>query len=381
MWRPEPLPPSPPTDDLLQAAHAFFPDLTAADPIPGHSDLAKVTTPSGLRRIRRWPPTATETEIAFSREVMTTARDAGVSLVPALVDAPEPAPHGWLRRDGRLYDAQAWLPGTPPARAEVDWPDAEDRIDLPVTLSPTLFSAVISAAATLHEATTVLAERRGAPAAPLSMLPSSVRQAHERHLSVLRARARREPSIQRWLATGERLLATADPIVWEATQEQRLPTSVLHLGLWPSHVLLAGETVTGLLGWEGVTTGSPLLDLAQAILRLQGWSDEAVELAVGVYADVRPLSPAERRLLPAVAALDAVATTGRLLEQTYVTAETARPPTALRAGIDTMLRSLTALERSLNAQATVGKSKRAPWRRAARPTPARQGGRPRERHR
>jgi aminoglycoside phosphotransferase (APT) family kinase protein len=213
------------------------------------------------------------------------------------------------------------------------------------------------------------------------MLPGAVRQGHERHLNALRTRARREPSIQRWLATGERLLASAEPIVREATQATQFPTSMLHLGLWPAHVLIAGDSVVGLLGWERAAAGSPLLDLAQAILRLQGWSDEAVEAAAGAYADVRLFSPDERRLLPAVAALDAVATTGRLLEQTYAVAETARPPTALRAGIDTMLGSLSALERSLKAQSAVGKSKRTPWRRGPRLRPGQAGGKSHERRR
>ena len=215
------------------------------------------------------------------------------------------------------------------------------------------------------------------------MLPGAVRQAHGRHLGALRARARREPAIQRWLATGERLMAAAEPIVVVATEDPGLSTRVLHLGFWPAHVLLEGDSLTGLLGWDRVAAGSPLLDIAQATLRLQGWSDEAVEVALGAYAEARPLSPEERRLLPAVAALDAVATTGRLLEQTYAVEETARPPTALRAAIDMMLRSMTALDRSLIEQSTVGKSKRTPWRRGPRPTPPRgqEGGKSRARRR
>ena len=263
------------------------------------------------------------------------------------------------------------MPGAPPPRSEAAWPDPEDRIDIPVVLAPAAFSAVIAATARLHDATTAIAARPGIPTAPLSMLPGAVRQAHGRHLAALRARARREPAIQRWLATGERLMAAAEPIVLAAPEDLGPPASVLHLGLWPAHVLLEGDALTGLLGWERVAAGSPLLDIAQATLRLQGWSDEAVEVALGAYAEARPLSPEERRLLPAVAALDAVATTGRLLEQTYAVDETARPPTALRAAIDMMLRSMTALDRSLIAQATVGKSKRTPWRRGPRPTPMR----------
>jgi aminoglycoside phosphotransferase (APT) family kinase protein len=251
-------------------------------------------------------------------------------------------------------------------------------MDLPATLSATVFTEAIAAAAHLHEATASLAERRDVPAAPLHMLPGAVRQALGRHLGALRARARREPAIQRWLATGERLLANADPIVSTATKERHLPASILHLGLWPAHVLLEGDKLSGLLGWERVASGSPLLDLAQATLRLQGWGDEAVEAAIAAYSDIRPLSPEERRLLPAVAALDAVAATGRLLEQTFAVAETSRPPSALRAAIEMMLRSMSALGRNLSEPE---KRRRTPWRRTSPPAPRREGGKSRERRR
>ena len=156
--------------------------------------------------------------------------------------------------------------------------------------------------------------------------------------------------------------------------DQALPQTVLHLGLWPGHVLFEREQLSGLLGWERSAVGSPLLDLAQAIVRLQGWNDEAVEIALASYAEIRSLSPNERRLLPAVAALDAVATTGRLLEQTYSRADSGRPPTAVRAAVDLMLSSLSSLERNLTSLETVGKSKRTPWNRTTRPAPRADGG-------
>jgi aminoglycoside phosphotransferase (APT) family kinase protein len=358
-------------EDLLQAARVFFRNFTAADAISGHPDLVKIMTPASIGRVRRWPAGVLATDIAFSHEVMVKAREAGDIPAPRLVAPPTTLGESTLRIGQRLFDAQDWSPGVAPPRSEAAWPNLEDRIDIPVVLAPAAFSAVIAAAARLHEATTTIAGRDGNPSAPLAMLPGAVRQAHGRHLAALRARARREPAIQRWLATGERLMAAAEPIVLATPEDPGLPASVLHLGLWPAHVLLEGDSLTGLLGWERLAVGSPLLDIAQATLRLQGWSDEAVEVALGAYADARPLSPEERRLLPAVAALDAVATTGRLLEQTYAVDETARPPTALRAAIDMMLHSMTALDRSLIAQSTVGKSKRTPWRRGPRPTPTR----------
>jgi Ser/Thr protein kinase RdoA (MazF antagonist) len=372
-------------EDLLQAARTFFPDFTTAEAIPGHPDIVKISSPAGTGRVRRWPAGVLATDIAFSHEVMATARDTGLIPVPRLVSPPSASNEPSLRIGSRRFDAQEWMLGAPPPRSEAAWPNPEDRIDIPVVVAPALFSTVIAASARLHDATMALAVRPGIPTAPLSMLPGAVRQAHGRHLAALRARARREPAIQRWLATGERLMAAAEPIVLAAPEDLGPPSSVLHLGLWPAHVLLEGDALSGLLGWERVAAGSPLLDIAQATLRLQGWSDESVEVALGAYGEARPLSPEERRLLPAVAALDAVATTGRLLEQTYAVDETARPPTAARAAIDMMLRSMTALDRSLIAQAAVGKSKRTPWRRGPRPAPTRvqkqEGGKSRARHR
>ena len=371
------------SDDLLQATQALFPNFTAAEALAGHPEVVRVTTPTGTGRVRRWPANVLTADIAFSREVMATASDAGITLVPRLVTPPTALGEPSLRIGNRQFDAQMWLPGTPAPRSEAAWPNPEDRIDIPVVLTAAAFSAVITASARLHDATTAIAARSGIPTAPLSMLPGAVRQAHGRHLGALRARARREPAIQRWLATGERLMAAAEPILVTASEDPGLSARALHLGFWPAHVLLEGDPLTGLLGWERVAAGSPLLDIAQATLRLQGWSEEAVEVGLGAYAEARPLSPEERRLLPAVAALDAVATTGRLLEQTYAVEETARPPTALRAAIDMMLRSMTVLDRSLIEQSTVGKSKRTPWRRGPRPTPPRVqvGGKPRAKHR
>src|SRR4051794_11209291 len=233
------------SDDLLQAAQAFFPDFTAAEAIAGHPEVARVTTPTGTGRVRRWPAGVLAADIDFSREVMATAKDAGITPVLRLVTPPTTPGEPSLRIGNRHFDAQMWLPGTPPPRSEAAWPNPEDCIDIPVVLTPVAFSAVIAASARLHDATTAIATRPGIPTAPLSMLPGAVRQAHGRHLGALRARARRERAIQRWLATGERLMAAAEPIVATATEDPGLSTSVLHLGFWPAHVLLEGDLLTG----------------------------------------------------------------------------------------------------------------------------------------
>jgi Ser/Thr protein kinase RdoA (MazF antagonist) len=339
--------PEPAASDLQSAAHAFFPALSGVEPVPGHPDLLRVTTPAGDWRVRRWPVSALESDLLFSHAVMSRARASGLSVVPEIAMLPNATEMPVLRLDSRLYDAQRWLPGRPPSRVEAIWPEPGDRIDLPVALGTDTFEQVISTVAHLHDAAASLTQRGGVPSAPLDLFPGAVRQAHSRHLAALRFQARRQPAIQRWLATGERLMATAEPLVVAVAGEGKLPTTVLHRGLWPVHVLTKDGALTGLLGWERAAVGSPLLDLAQAVLRLRGWSDDAVEATLSAYGEIRPLAPQERRLLPAIAALEAVATTGRLLEQAYAAPGRGTPPTAIRSGIDMMLRSLTALERDV----------------------------------
>lgn len=367
-------------EDLAAAARTFFPEATGIASVPERLDLARVFTSSGVWSVRRWPSSTPESDLDFSHEVMRLAQRAGLGIIPELGVDPSDSSRTVIRLDGRLFDAQRWLPGEPPPHATVAWPAPSDRIDLPVALPAPDFSTVVRALADLHEATTALAATRGIPTAPLSLLPGAVQQAHARQLSALRPRARHEPSIQRWLATGERLMLAAQSLVEAAAESRDARVSVLHLNLWPSHVLLDHGALSGILGWERVAAGSPLLDLAQAILRLQGWTEDAVELALGDYGDVRGVPPEERRLLPAVAALDAVATTGRLLEQSFAGGNDERPPQVLRAGIDRMLRSMTALDRNLNAP--TDKSRRRVWNRQ-RPAPAGKpkGGSPRVRPR
>ena len=98
------------SDDLLEAAQAFFPDFTAAEAIAGHPGLVRVTTPTVTGRVRRWPAGILAVDIAFSREVMATASDAGITPVPRLVTPPTTPGDPSLRIGNRHFDVQMWLP-------------------------------------------------------------------------------------------------------------------------------------------------------------------------------------------------------------------------------------------------------------------------------
>ena len=200
----------------MSAARALLPDATEIAEVAGHPDLVRVTAPSGVWRVRAWPSATSVAEMEAIHQVMAAAHDAGIATAPEVLPPAPPADSSVLLREGRLYDAQRWLPGEPQAGAAVAWPDEDHLVDIPIVLPPPAYGEVMAFLARLHDLPSALAADPALPAAPLSFLPGAVRQAHARHFHQLRPRARHEPIIQRWIAISERLLVAAEPVVLAA---------------------------------------------------------------------------------------------------------------------------------------------------------------------
>jgi hypothetical protein len=221
-----------------------------------------------------------------------------------------------LALDGHLYDAESWLPGRAPLRGP-DLLDERGRgINRPSPLSAATLMSAVRAIATWHGSTESLAARENVPQAPLDAALRAVRASWEEQRQRLRPLAPRTTHIQRWIRTGEVVLAAATEALAGADFLRSRPTVVGHLNLWPAHLLVSRfegqERITGMLDFAESAASSPLIDLAQLMSHFNGWTGAAAEDAIGAYADVRTLAPEERRLLPAVAGLDLVAETGRL---------------------------------------------------------------------
>lgn len=377
---PDPLEPTaiPVPGDLAAAATAFFPDATTVETVEGRPFVARVTTPGGQWCVRRWPASTTETHVAFVHQVMSTAREATGAVVPEIAPLLLPGDQSILTTEHGLYDARQWLPGraaSPPVHLESG---NEQWIDLPAVIPEVSLAAVAETIARLHLASRSLAKQPGAPSAPLHGMVSAVRHAWASHREHLRPIAPKTPLVQRWLASGERVLPPAQATLAAARGRDRV-ASVLHLGLWPANILITEDeddparqpALTGLLGWEQTSTGSPLLDVAQLIVRCQGWTVETAEASIATYHAVAPLTPEDRRLLPAIAALDLVATAGALLTVAFHPQPADEPPlpVAVRNGAAQLVSSLEAIAPTI-AQGD------AP-RKAVRRRPAgRRGGKP-----
>lgn len=369
----------PPSDDLHRAALAFFPQAHRLTSLG--DDLLRIDDATGVWKLRRWRSGTAPERIRFVHAVLAAASAANLDFVPTVAELAEKPGERILSLDGRLYDTQSWLIGQPLAQLAQESGPSGEHVNLPLSVRPAAWQATIEAIARFHEATSPLAHTRNVPAMPLAGVGQAARRAWEQQRNQLRPIAPRVTPIQRWLRTGERALVAALEALDSAPELSRAVEVVGHNDLWPSHILwqrggrdAGGESarLAGIVDFSEAAAGSPLVDLAHLVTHFGGWTAERAENAMGAYHDVRPLSPEERRLLPAVAALDLIAEAGWLLTIAY--ALPARREQAasseLRLGATALVDSLEVVTPVLLRGDAPLKPKRTQWipRRLARPS-------------
>jgi Ser/Thr protein kinase RdoA (MazF antagonist) len=365
-------------NEMRQAATTFFPKASAVVAVPNDDALVRVETAAGEFRVRRWPAPIAPERIRFVHHLLTTAADAGLDFVPVLHPLPDGS--ALLRLGPHNYDATTWISGRTPERREAPIGADGRPILLPAPLATATHADLTRRVAQLHEATAPLAARAGAPRVTVQSVFQAVQSAWQAHRTRLRPISPAHPIIQRWLRTGERAIPAAERAFAQYQPAEPGRLAPCHLNLWPAHVILGRregqEQVVGLIDFAEAAIAVRLLDLAQVATRFSPWTDEIAELVTGAYSEVATLTPEERRLLPAMAALDLVAETGRLLTLAYAPARHADLPRSLtlRDGGESLTRSLE------NATAALYRSERpskAPRRQWVRRQP--RGGPPRDR--
>lgn len=300
---------------------------------------------------------------------------AGIEEVPVAASLPGRDDTMLILAD-RLFDAQRWLPGSAAAKRA----RGDERADVPAILPEPVFEGVAAVLARCHVATERPVSGDGA-AGSLNRMANAVRRTWEAHRAALRPVAASTPAVQRWVRVGERVLPAASATIAGSPALGDAPEVVVHHGLWPTRILVDGDRVSGLVGWDAAAVGSPLIDLAQLAGRLRGWDAETAEHVLFAYGSVRPLPPELRRVLPAVVALDLVAEAGRLLVLAFAprSAEADPPTAALRAGAHDLLQSLERIASVVAKGDAPDRPVRRAWRHRPRPADAapRRGRRPR----
>lgn len=320
----------------------LLPSAGEAVPFSGRTDLFVVDDNQGKWFVKRWPGGTRPERVEFVHRVLAHARENGLQFVPAFAGEP-------VTIDGQIFDAFSALPGRPAMRGSNIFDGNGRLINRPSVSSPAHATAALRGIAQFHAATRELATDPGSPAASLETIVKVIAEHWERQRSAVRPIAAQTPHIQRWLRTSETVIESAMAHFNRFGYLERFPRVVGHLNLWPSHLLFeqVGESVTlsGLLDFEEASVTTPMLDLAQLLTHFNGWTAAQAEDAIGVYAEVNPLLPEERRLLPVLAGLELVHEAGRLMTLGYATPSISRAHggDAIRASAATLLFSLEAL--------------------------------------
>ena len=334
--------------DIRQAALAFFPDATAMTAYG--DDLLRVEHDDRVWKVRRWRQGATPERVRFVHRMLSAGRSAGLETIPAAANLADGSGSTFVINN-RIFDAETWLPGAPLATiAQESGPDGE-HVNLPVLARPAPWELTIQAVAALHAATHEPAASRSAPLMPLMAIGEITRRTWEYHRQQLRPLAPRHSIIQRWIRVAERAIFPALTTI-EAAPDLAQSTAIGgHQDLWPSHVLwLRGgrdgggghARLGGIIDFAEAAASSPLVDLAHLVTHFGGWTAERAETAMGIYGEIRRLTPEERRLLPAVATLDVIAEAGWLLTIAF-----ALPERAAQVASSQLTMGATALVESL----------------------------------
>lgn len=340
---------------MIAVARTFLPGAEAIEPVAGRATLVRARQGDAWWKIRRWPETTTRARLEFIHRVQAEVNSAEPAVAPGLLPAPDGT--AIVLANGTLHDAQRWLPGEAVGGGNDVLVRGNRWATLPEAVPDEVFGDVVRTVALVHARTEALARQHPTAGPPLSELIIAVNHAWKAQRGVLRPLATATPAVRRWLAAGERALPAAEAALAAAGEGAGRP-AVDHFGLWPAHVIAsesfgqAGDgAIAGLIGWEHTNTGSPLIDLVQVVSRFRGWSAASAEMAIAAYGDVVPLRPEERRLLPAVAALDLIATSGQMLIFAYGgRPEGTRPSTAMREAARSLLDSLDVASNALAAQ-------------------------------
>lgn len=361
---------------IQEVSAAFVPDGFDFSEAGGRPQLIKLDSARGWARVRRWPAETSRQRVEFVASVRTALADA------KLATAPRPIPvHGtadlFIERNGRLFEAQEWRDGRPSLRKPEPL-DLRDRaIHAPANLPDGGLPQVAATLAEHHLATAALVAA-SAPAAPLrSVLDAVARQWSDDH-ALVRGQAMSQTLLQRWIRASEQAFPAIEHALTAVDFLSQSPSVVARFNVWPAHLLFAtvegADKLTTLLDPSAAAVSSPLIDIAQAITHGSGWTTAAAEIGLAAYGEIRRLTPDERRLLPAVAALDLVAESGRLFRIAFASRQDVdwRMVDFARNGGTAALISLeTVLPAIRRATETGPLFKARPWIRRPRPSSSR----------
>ncbi len=252
--------------------------------------------------LKAWPPAYGPRDLVIIHRLMRQATAAQLPFVPRL--ATTLSGHSWVEKAERCWDLQSWLPG----RA-----DFHDRPS-----NPRLATA-LTALAQLHLAWRP-AEQTCAPAGAVLRRLTALTQWDREQFALLTQHVLRigaDPAatvarqalelLRRWLRQARLAL--------EPWASRSFPLQPCLCDIWHDHVLFDGDRVMGIVDYGGIRERETVsADLARLLGSLVGDDPLKYKHSLPAYETVRPLTAAERALIPILEGTGVVVAVGRLIE-------------------------------------------------------------------
>ncbi|MEZ4506094.1 MAG: phosphotransferase [Thermomicrobiales bacterium] len=274
------------------------------DSIGNRSWLATVTTDAGRFSVRQLDPAIPAVRVELIQEFL---------LQPELQNATRLVASD---RIGPLaFDARSWALGSACGEAIVDGQWA--TIHLPSSLDLEQLGSIAAALAVFHQSGMNGSILARVPHLKLKDALSAARRSLDLDERRLAGEIRKESRARRWLSSARPLLANAEHAIEQADFLRSEQPVIAHQDLWGAHIVSEPDGGYAFLDCSRIGAAPVATDLAQLIGRNGAWSDDRVEQVLTGYADARPISPVQRRILPWLVALDAIPSCGRLLVRAH----------------------------------------------------------------
>jgi Ser/Thr protein kinase RdoA (MazF antagonist) len=298
----------PPGFETVSAAAETFVPGGVIEPVGGRSWLVSATTGGERFSVRQLDPGLPGARVELVHELLSLPE---LQHATRLIAAEGTGAHA--------FDVRAWMTGDVLGNA-IPGPNWR-TLHLPGELQTDQLGRIATSLGEFHHDVSSASLLARAPRFRAREWLNGVRRGLELDARLLSGELRKESRARRWLTASRPLLASAETSLEQVGYLRDEQLVIAHLNLWGSHLVRQADRVS-FLDFATIAAAPAIVDIAQLIARNGPWSDDRVELVLNCYAEANALSPLQRRVLPWLAALDAVASCGRLL----VRATTERDP-------------------------------------------------------
>lgn len=250
--------------------------------------MFRAESESGPLCLRRWPPEPmTARRLAGIHRLLVEVHRSGLTVIPVPILTQQGESFAETR--GELWHLEPWLPG----EADFHSDPSDERLE-----------AVMTTLARFH-----LAARTASPDSRSHDCPPTIPE----RLQILRSTQQELPRIEHGLDSepNSRFREVAARIARHFREHSsRIEFTLRHASrrtvpilpclrdIWHDHLLFTGNDLTGLVDFGAVRVDTVAADLSRLLSSLFPSNSPQWETALSLYEKERPLTDAERKLIP-----------------------------------------------------------------------------------